>query len=234
MHTAAFRAGAREALGVQAGVLAASYIGFGALGYSSGVSIWVVMASTIAIWALPGQLAMVEMWQIGAPTIAIVLAVMLTNARFLPMTVTLFPLLHSRSHARWTYYLAAQFVAMSIWVLCMRRCPEMPVEERLPFFAGLSAGLIAVSVGAGALGFMVADSIPAIMQIGLVFLAPVYFFIFLIVEVRTRLAAIAIACGGVAGPLFYVLTPQWSLLAAGFVGGTIAFAIHKFMGRAHA
>jgi predicted branched-subunit amino acid permease len=234
MHSAAFRTGMREALGVQAGVLAASYIGFGALAYSSGVSIWVVMASTITIWALPGQLALIEMWQIGAPVIAVVLAVMLTNARFLPMTVTLFPLLHSRSHARWTYYLAAQCVAMSIWVLCMRRCPEMPAEERLPFFAGLSAGLIAVSVGAGALGFLVADSIPAIMQIGLVFLAPVYFFVFLIVEVRSRLAAIAIACGGLAGPLFYMLTPQWSLLAAGFAGGTVAFAIHKFMGRVDA
>ena len=233
MHTAAFRAGVREALGVQAGVLAASYIGFGALGYSSGVSIWVVMASTIAIWALPGQLAMIEMWQIGAPMIAIVLAVMLTNARFLPMTVTLFPLLRAPHHARWTYYLAAQSVAMSVWILCMRRCPEMPAAERLAYYAGLSMGLIAVSVGAGALGFLVADSIPAIMQIGLVFLAPVYFFVFLIVEIRSRLAAIAIACGGLAGPIFYLLTPQWSLLAAGFVGGTIAFAIHNFMGRAH-
>lgn len=221
----------REALGVQAGVLAASYIGFGALAHSSGVSIWVVIASTITIWALPGQLALIEMWQIGAPLIAIVLAVMLTNARFLPMTVTLFPLLHSRSHARWTYYLAAQGVAMSIWVLCMRRCPDMPAAQRLPYFAGLSSVLIAVSAGAGVLGFLVADSIPAIMQIGLVFLAPVYFFVFLIVEVRSRLAAIAIACGGLAGPLFYVLTPQWSLLAAGFAGGTVAFAIHKFMGR---
>ena len=72
------------------------------------------------------------------------------------------------------------------------------------------------------------------MQIGMVFLAPVYFVIFLIVEVRTRMVAIALACGGVAGPLFYMLTPHWSVLLAGFIGGTLAFAIHRTAGRSRA
>lgn len=234
MNSAAFRAGVREGLGVQAGVLAASYVGFGALANTGGVSIWIVMASTITIWALPGQLALLEMWQVGAPMIAVMLAVMLTNARFLPMTVTLMPVLRSRAHPRWAYYAAAQCIAMSIWVICMRRCPDMPAPQRLPFFAGLALAIICVSIVAGAAGFLIADSIPAIMQLGLVFLAPVYFFVFLIVEVRSRLAAIAIACGGIAGPLCHVLTPQWSLLVAGFAGGTVAFAIHKMISHAHA
>jgi predicted branched-subunit amino acid permease len=83
-------------------------------------------------------------------------------------------------------------------------------------------------------GFLVADSIPAVLQIGLVFLAPVYFFVFLIVEVRSRLTGIAIACGGIAGPLFYLVTPQWSVLIAGFAGGTLAYAIHRTLERARA
>jgi len=37
------------------------------------------VALTITIWALPGQLVLLEMWQIGAPMIAVVLAVMLTD-----------------------------------------------------------------------------------------------------------------------------------------------------------
>jgi hypothetical protein len=36
----------------------------------------------------------------------------------------------------------------------------------------------------------------------------------------------------VAGPFFYAVTPQWSLLLAGFVGGSVAFAIHKILRRA--
>ena len=234
MHSAAFRTGMTEALGAQAAVLGASYVGFGALANTGGVSIWIVIASTLTVWALPGQLVMLDMWQFGAPMIAVVLAVMLTNARFLPMTLTLLPLLRERYRPQWNYYLAAQCIAMSSWVLSMRRCPEMPADERLSYFAGLSCAIMIVSIGGGVVGFLVAGSIPAIMQIGLVFLAPIYFFVFLIVEVRSPLAGIAIACGGVAGPLFYLLTPQWSLLLAGFVGGTAAYAIHKLMRRAHA
>ena len=50
-------------------------------------------------------------------------------------------------------------------------------------------------------------------------------------EARSRLAGIALACGGLAGPLFYVLTPQWSVLVAGFAGGTLAFMLNKSLER---
>jgi predicted branched-subunit amino acid permease len=234
MHSAAFRTGVRETLGVPGGVLAASYLGFGALAYASGIPVWVVIASTVTVWALPGQLVMVDMWQTGAPLIAILLAVMLTNARFLPMTVTLLPALRHRGHRPWVYYAVAQCVAMSSWVICMRRCPDMPQEERVAYLAGLSVGFMAESICAGTIGYFIAESIPAMLQIGMVFIAPVYFFVFLIVEARSRLAAIALTCGGIAGPLFYLLTPQWSVLVAGFAGGTLAFIIDKMLERARA
>ena len=232
MQSAAFRTGVRESFGVPGGVLAATYIGFGALAFSSGIPVWIVVASTITIWALPGQLVMVDMWQIGAPTIAILLAVMLTNARFLPMTVTVMPVIRDRHHPEWMYYVAAQCVAMSSWIICMRRGPELPPRDRLAYLCGLAVGFIGIGVCAGIIGYYIAESIPPIAQIGMVFLAPVYFVVFLIVEVRTRLVAIALACGGIAGPLFYLLTPQWSVLLAGFVGGTLAYALQRTWGRA--
>jgi predicted branched-subunit amino acid permease len=231
MRTAAFRTGVREALGVPGWVLAATYLGFGALAYSNGVPVWIVILSTITIWALPGQLVMVDMWQIGAPLIAILLAVMLTNARFVPMTVTLMPVIRHRSHPTWVYYAAAQCVAMSSWIICMRRGPEIPPAERVGFLGGLAFGFIAVGVCASIVGYYIAESIPPVIQIGMVFLAPVYFVVFLIVEIRSRLTAIALVLGGVAGPLLYLVTPQWSVLLAGFIGGTLTFAIHKYWGR---
>jgi predicted branched-subunit amino acid permease len=232
MQSAAFRTGVRESFGVPGGVLAATYIGFGALAFSSGIPVWIVIASTITIWALPGQLVMVDMWQIGAPTIAILLAVMLTNARFLPMTVTVMPVIRDRRHPEWLYYVAAQCVAMSSWIICMRRGPELPAPDRLAYLCGLAVGFIAIGVCAGVIGYYIAESIPPVAQIGMVFLAPVYFVVFLIVEIRTRLVAIALACGGIAGPLFYLLTPQWSVLLAGFIGGTLAYALQRTLGRA--
>ena len=225
----AFGLGIRDAFGVPAAVTGAGYVGFGALVGSYGGSVWAIVVSTITIWALPGQLVMIDMWQIGAPTIAVALAMMLTNARFLPMSLTLMPILRDHSHPRGHYYFAAHFISMTSWAVCTRRCPEMAPAARLPYFVGFSGTCIAVSAACGAFGYLIAGSIPPGVQLGLVFLPTVYFFVILIGDVQTRLAAIALACGGTAGPLFYLLTPQWSVLAAGFTGGTIAFVIQKIL-----
>lgn len=221
----------REALGVPAAVLGAGYIGFGALVGAYGGSVWTVVVSTVAIWAMPGQLVLMDMWHIGAPMIAVVLAVTLINARFLPMALTMMPVLRDRSHPQSRYYLTAHFIAMTSWAVCMRRCPEMPGPGRLYYFSGFSLACMAVAAITGALGYLIAGSIPPGIRLGLVFLTTVYFFVILIGEVHSRLAAIALACGAVAGPLLYLLTPQWSVLAAGFAGGTIAFLVDKSLRR---
>ena len=225
------RAGAREALGAPAAVLGASYIGFGALVGSYGASIWPIVLSTITIWALPGQLVLMDMWQIGAPMIAVVLAVALANARFLPMALTLMPVLRDDSHRARHYYLAAQFISMTSWAVCTRRCPELPGPVRLHYLIGFSLVCMTVGALASALGYLIAGSLPSWLQLGLVFIPTVYFFVILIGEAQGRLAATALACGAVAGPLLYLLTPQWSVLAAGFAGGTVAFVIHKSLAR---
>jgi predicted branched-subunit amino acid permease len=227
MQRAGFERGVREAFGVPAAVAGAGYLGFGALVSGYGGPLWAVVASTLTMWALPGQLVLMDMWQAGAPLVAVLLAVTMTNARFLPMALTLSPLLRDPAHARGSYYATAHFIAMTSWTVCMRRCPELPPPERLPYLAGFSIVCIAVAMVAGALGYVIAGAIPPAVQFGLLFLAPVYFFVMLVGEVRSRVAAIALACGGPAGPLLYLVTPQWSVLAAGFAGGTLAFVIHK-------
>jgi len=176
---------------------------------------------------------LMDMWQVGAPLVAVLLAVAMTNARFLPMVMTLTPILREPQDARGRDYLAAHLIAMTSWAVCMRRCPELPPAERLPYLAGFSLTCIAVGMTAGAVGYLIADAIPPVVQYGLLFLAPVYFFVILVGEARSRLAAIALACGGPAGPLLHLVTPQWSVLFAGVAGGTLAFAIHTMLERRH-
>ena len=231
---AAFASGVREALGVPAAVLAAGFLGFGALAGAGGASIWLTMVSILTIWALPGQLVLLEMWQIGAPMIAVVLAVMLINARFLPMAMTLMPVLRDRGHPPWRYYLATQLISMTSWAVCMRRCPDMPGPERLVYLTGFGGACIAVCIVTAAVGYLIAGAIPPTIQLGLVFLSPLYFFVILIGEVQNRLTAVALACGALAGPLCPLITPQWGVLVAGVGGGTAAFLIHKFLQRNHA
>ena len=78
------RDGARDAFGVPAAVLGAGFIGYGALAAENGYSVWLTMIATASIWALPGQLILIELYALGASALAIVLAAVVSSARFLP------------------------------------------------------------------------------------------------------------------------------------------------------
>lgn len=226
-NSAAFAAGVRDAAGVPAAVLTASYVGFGAFANASGFSLSLMLASTAAIWALPGQLILVEMTHLDATGLAIVLAVWLSAARFLPMTIALWPLLRDRAHTTATQYAAAHLISMTSWAAAMSRCPDLPVAQRLPYFAGFALTCWRLSIAAGAVGYSAADWLPLLLRLGLVFLTPVYFLLILIGAVRTRMGRIALACGAIGGPLAHLVVPQWSVLVAGLVGGTAAYLIHR-------
>jgi predicted branched-subunit amino acid permease len=226
---AAFLRGARESIGAPIAVIGASYLGLGAYASAAGVSVWAVVVSTFSIWALPGQLVMVDLWMVGAPLIAVLLGVMLTNVRFLPMAITMMPLLRDPSHPRWRYYVVAHFVAMTSWVVCMPRLPQMPAAVRISYFIGFSLTCIVFGAFCGALGFYIAVSIPKAVQLGLIYLTPVNFFVLLVGDVRERMGGLALACGAAAGPLFHLLTPQWGVVIAGVFGGTLAFGLDKLI-----
>ncbi len=230
MQSAAFWRGARESMGAPIAVIAANYLGLGAFASATAVSVWALVVSTFTVWALPGQLVMVDMWMVGAPWVAVLLAVMLTNVRFLPMSITIMPVMRAPGHPRWLYYVTAHFIAMTSWVVCMPRLQKMPAVERIAYFIGFSLNCIVVGAIFVALGYYAAASIPPAVQLGLIFLTPINFFVLLAGEVRDRMGALALGCGAVAGPLFHLLTPEWSVIFAGVVGGTLAFAINKICG----
>lgn len=232
-NSAAFKHGAQDGFGVPAAVLAAGYIGFGALASQNGFSVWLALLSTTTIWALPGQLILVELYTLGASVVAIIAAVMLSSARFLPMTVALMPILRHPTHTPPQLYLAAHLIAMTGWAAAMKRCPELPKEQRLPYFLGFALVCWLASLTATAVGFVLSDSLPALVKLGLVFLNPVYFVLILSADVRHRLGALAIISGAVAGPLAHLLTPQWSILLGGFIGGTVAYFLHQWMRSRH-
>jgi predicted branched-subunit amino acid permease len=99
----AFIAGIREASGIPVAVVAAGYVGFGALAADYGIPVGITVLSTVAIWALPGQLILVEMHTLGAPFVALLLSVVLSSARFLPMTLVLMPLMRHARRRGWRY-----------------------------------------------------------------------------------------------------------------------------------
>lgn len=219
----AFLGGVRESAAMPAIALAASFLGFGSLCHETGWSLGASLASTTTGWALPGQLILVELYGIGASAAAILLAVWLSGMRLLPMTLSLMPFLRHPGTPRWRYYLAAHFIAITSWAFAMQRCPQLPGEQRLPYFFGFSLTLWAASMVATTAGFFMIDLLPPVVGLALLFINPIYFVLIFANDLGRRDRGLALGLGAVAGPLFHVVSPDWGLLYAGLVAGTAAF-----------
>jgi predicted branched-subunit amino acid permease len=213
----------REAIGLPSIVLGASFLGFGSVVRDSGLEMWHGLVSTITAWALPGQMVLIELYGVGASLAAMAVAVALTNARLLPMTVSLLPQLRHPGLPAWRMYLYANFVAVTGWAFAMRKNPELPVEHRADWFLAFAATLWVVSIAATAAGWHLAGAVPRPVALGLVFLNPLYFFLLLLADARTPTRWMAIGLGALLGPPLHLATPEWGLLATGLVAGTAAF-----------
>jgi len=224
---AAWRAGMREALGAPALVLMVGYIGYGSLAQSKGFSLLHAVLSTLCIWALPGQLILVESSGLNTPAIVIILAVAFSASRFLPMTVALMPLLRTPGAPNWRYYLAGHVLSMTSWAVALRRFPEQPAAARLPFFLSFGLSIWMVSLVATAIGFQLAGSLPAPMRLAFIFANPLFFLLVLTADLRDRKVVLALACGAVLGPLIHLVLPAWSVIGGGVAGGTAAFLITR-------
>jgi predicted branched-subunit amino acid permease len=224
-----FRTGVREAFGVPAAVLGAGFVGYGSLAQDAGYSVWLTLTASVAIWALPGQLVLLEMQGSDAALFATLLAVSLSAARFLPMTLTLTPLLRQTqprpSVPRLLF--AAQLISMTTWAVSMRRFNDLEVEQRWSYFMGFSAVCIGVAAVCALVGQLLIGALPPLARYGLALLTPLYFFVTLVGEARDRFAFAALVCGAVFALGFQLWMPDWSLLAAGFIGGTIAWWIQR-------
>ena len=106
-------------------------------------------------------MALLELYAVGASLAVMVGAVALVNARLLPMTITLMPLLRAPGVPAPLYYLAAHWIAVTAWAAGQRDCPLLPERERLPYFFGMAMLLWSSCLATTAIGFALADSVPA-------------------------------------------------------------------------
>lgn len=227
----ALLAGAWEAVGAPALVLGASYVGFGSLVRESGLGLGVGLFSTVTTWALPGQIALVDLYAVGASLLAIFIAVALTNARMMPMTITLMPLLRMPGRPRWKVYLAAHLVAVTAWAVSMLRCPDMPPEQRMSFFVGFAGTLLTSALLGTAAGFFLSGLVPSVVSLGLVFVNPIYFTLLFLGDLRNRGRILALLLGALLGPVLHVVTPTWGLLLTGLIAGGVGFAMDRVLRR---
>ena len=205
--------------------LGCCFVAIGALLKNLGFNIQESIFSTLLIYALPGSLVMAESLLVGASLLNIFLAVWLVNARLYPMTVSLMPLLMHKSQPRWKYYLSCHFIAVSAWLIMKSRYQSVEKKHRIDFWIGIGTATWSVAILGTLIGFLSADFLNKDMMIGLAIVNPVYFMCMMVGAMKTIQVSLSIILGAILGPLFFFISPEWSILYGGFSAGTIAFFI---------
>jgi len=220
----------RDALAFPALILLSSMTGFGSLARDGGFTLAAALATTIGIWGLPGQVALVELHAAGAETAATLLASSLANARFLPMAVAFLPLMRKDlAHKAWGFALV-QLMSINTWVAALRVAPRLGGPERRRYYLIFSGVVMAAALAGTALGFQASGALPEAVTLGLIFLNPIFFALMFAGSTDRRII-VALLLGALAGPALHPFLPQYGLLVTGVAAGTAAFFLTRRRGR---
>ncbi len=210
-------------------VMAFSFMGFGALLHSEGLSLISGISQDIVIWALPGQVVLVDAIARSVPLLLAALAVTLTAVRLLPMVVLVLARARMPGNPRWPEYLAAHFIAATVWVMSEMHFSGIPRPGRLPWLIGLGSTLVTGMTVATSIGYALTGLMPLPLAATLVFFTPAFFLLALVDGARLHQDRIAIVLGAVIGPAVHAVWPSVDLLVAGLAGGTLAFLAGRFL-----
>lgn len=215
--------GIRAAFSLPGLVMACSFIGFGALIHDVGFPLLAGVATIPLIWALPGQVLFVTMWQSGVALPLIAAAVSLTAVRLLPMTIGVLAQVRLKQAARAPEFLLGHFTAVTIWVLSLTSLHDVSAQRQLPWLVGLGTALMGLMMLVVPIGYYLADSLPPTLAAAMVFFTPAFFLVSLFSGAIWRFDYGAIVLGCVLLPIARYYAPDFDLLIAGVGGGTLAF-----------
>ena len=208
--------------------LGCCFIAIGALLKNLGFNIQESIFSTMLTYALPGSLVMAESLLVGASLLNIFLAVWFVNARLYPMTVSLFPLMMHKNQPKWKYFFSCHFIAVSAWLIMKSNYKKIPKEHRIDYWIGIGSATVSVSVIGTFIGFYFSEFMNKDMMIGLAILNPVYFLCMMVGASKTIQVILSVLLGIILGPIIYLFSPEWSILLAGVIGGTIAYLVGEY------
>lgn len=227
-----FLAGMRAFVSLPALILFAAFTGFGSLAQASGVPLAQAVAMAGLIWALPSMVVLVGAIKAGTPLLATAIAVALSAVRLMPMTMALVPIVRDEKTPRWVLYWISHFVAVTAWVFGMTRLPDLPRPARAAYFLGFAMTLTAVNMGVTGIAWWASASLPPVAAAALVLLTPLYFILSLWrAAERAPTDRIALVIGMAVAPGAHAVSPEFTLLLTGLVGGTAAYALGRAVER---
>lgn len=219
----------RHALMFPAWIVSLSVVGIGSLAHDAGFPAGAAALSTVLVWAAPAQVLLFAGIMAGTPLTVLAVAIGLSSLRFLPMAMAVLPLLRRPGQRTSTQFLAAHFVAVTVWVESLRRLPVLPQEQRPPYFFGFALGCIGLSALATYAGYYLVGALATPLAAGLLFLTPIFFTISLLAGARGAMDWAAVAAGFSLSPVATALVGRdFDLVVLGLAGGTGAYLVGRF------
>ncbi len=215
--------GMRGIFSLPAVILMLSFVGFAAFTAEANIPVDQVMFMTGMVWALPAKVILVGSMLSGAHIATAFIAVTLSSVRMMPMVAALIPEIRDRRTPTWLLLILSHFVAITAWVFAMERVRDVPREGRVAFFAGFGVTLTLANIVLVGLVYGAVSEFPPIVSGCLFFLTPVYFLTSIWISARHRVIYWALGIGLVLGWLFAVIAPEYDILLAGVIGGTLAW-----------
>lgn len=212
-------------------ILMSAFVGFAGFAFEAGLPLSQTVFMVGAVWALPAKVLLVGAILAGASLPAAFVTVSLSSIRMMPMVAALVPEIRTRTTPTWLLLVLSHFVAITAWVFAMERVRAIPREGRVAFFAGFAVTLTGANIVLVAIAYRMVAELPAMVAGALFFLTPIYFLTSIWASARARSDRAAMVAGLALGPVFTLLAPQFDILYAGLVGGTLGFAADRLAAR---
>ena len=225
--TAALLHGLKSAFAPACLVLIITFFAFGALVRATDLPLSFGLAATAFVFAIPGQVVLVDEIAQNAAPWAIFFSVMLTAVRLLPLTLSLMPLLNQTQSPKALKFFIAHFVAVTVWLQTSQTLPKLPPVERGSYCVGLCLGLLAATLLATSAGFIAGGHLPPSLMAAALMATPIYFLISLIETSTCKTDQRALILGALLAVPLSLYWPEMALIGAGIIGGTLAYASTK-------
>lgn len=211
-------------------ILMLGFFGFGGFASEAGFNVLEGTLMSATTWALPSQVLLVGAVISGASLGAAALVVTASAIRMVPMMASLIPLIAPKQPRPLVpLLLLAMIQAITSWIELQRRLPKVPEGERFSFALGLGGTIWTVNVATTVVGMIVASGLPAGLQAALALLLPSYFLFGLVAAWSGPADGFATVIGFILGPLLSPIFPGTSLLWAGLLAGSFAYALHRWL-----
>ena len=102
---------------------------------------------------------------------------------------------------------------------------SIPKEQRIDYWIGIGTATWSIAVIGTFIGFFSSEYLNKDLMMGLAILNPIYFTCMMVGAMKTIQVSFSVILGAILGPVFYFISPEWSILLGGLIAGSLAYLI---------